>query len=77
MAGFIPRSGESRAEAINEHRDICIEDINIQIGKLIILEGGTLQLTHGQKYGLIGRNGVGKSTLLKAVATREVKLARV
>lgn len=34
----------------------------------------TAQLTYGTKYGLVGRNGVGKSTLLKAIASKTVKL---
>ena len=37
-----------------------------------LLEKASLLLTPGKKYGLIGRNGKGKSTLLKALAARRV-----
>ena len=34
----------------------------------------SLTLAHGRRYGLIGRNGVGKSTLLRSMAMREVPI---
>ncbi len=34
----------------------------------------TLELTFGRRYGLIGRNGSGKSTFLKALAARDVAI---
>ena len=37
-----------------------------------LLENATLTLAAGHRYGLIGRNGKGKSTLLKFVASRRV-----
>lgn len=33
-----------------------------------------LTLAHGRRYGLIGRNGIGKSTLLRNMALREVAI---
>lgn len=36
--------------------------------------GASLTLAHGRRYGLIGRNGVGKSTLLRHIAQREVPI---
>ena len=37
-----------------------------------MLERASLLLTPGKRYGLIGRNGKGKSTLLKALAARRI-----
>lgn len=37
-----------------------------------LLHDATVTFAQGRKYGLIGRNGVGKSTLLDAIARREV-----
>jgi ATPase subunit of ABC transporter with duplicated ATPase domains len=34
-----------------------------------LLERTTLRLLQGRRYGLIGRNGIGKSTLLRRIAT--------
>jgi ATP-binding cassette, subfamily F, member 3 len=36
--------------------------------------GASLTLASGRRYGLIGRNGVGKSTLLRHIAAREVPI---
>lgn len=36
--------------------------------------GATLTMATGRRYGLIGRNGVGKSTLLRHIALREVPI---
>lgn len=32
-----------------------------------LIDRGILKLTYGVKYGMVGRNGVGKSTFLRAV----------
>jgi ATPase subunit of ABC transporter with duplicated ATPase domains len=37
-----------------------------------LLENASLTLVRGRRYGLIGRNGKGKSTLLRALACRRV-----
>jgi len=37
-----------------------------------LLEGAALKLVAGRRYGLIGRNGIGKSTLLRAIATYSI-----
>ncbi|THH09415.1 hypothetical protein EW145_g2024 [Phellinidium pouzarii] len=42
--------------------------------KVNSLEATSLTLAHGRRYGLIGRNGVGKSTLLRHIALREVPI---
>ncbi|KAJ3213268.1 hypothetical protein HDU67_003111 [Dinochytrium kinnereticum] len=47
--------------------DIDLKDVNITVGDLPLLSGANLRLFAGVHYGLIGRNGVGKSTLLKCM----------
>ena len=37
-----------------------------------LLENASLTLVRGKRYGLIGRNGKGKSTMLRALAARRV-----
>ena len=37
-----------------------------------LLESASFTLVRGRIYGLIGRNGKGKSTLLRAIASRSV-----
>ena len=48
-------------------QDVHITGIQLFAGKQELISTGTLVLTYGTHYGLIGRNGVGKSSLLRAI----------
>jgi branched-chain amino acid transport system ATP-binding protein len=52
-----------------DHREplVRVEDIHTYYGKSHILNGVSLEVGRGEVVGLIGRNGVGKSTTLKAI----------
>ncbi|KAH8582226.1 ABC transporter [Cryptosporidium sp. chipmunk genotype I] len=52
--------------------DLQIPNITIFIAGRALLSDASLNLTLRHKYGLIGRNGVGKSTLLTYIVRREV-----
>ncbi len=58
----------SAAVATSAEPLIKVEDIHTYYGKSHILHGVTLEVRHGEVVGLLGRNGVGKSTTLKAIA---------
>jgi branched-chain amino acid transport system ATP-binding protein len=47
---------------------LTVEEIHTYYGKSHILDGVSLEVGRGEVVGLLGRNGVGKSTTLKAVA---------
>ena len=47
--------------------DIDLKDVHIAIGPRILLDSPNLRLFRGVHYGLVGQNGVGKSTLLKCI----------
>ena len=49
---------------------LVARDITVTIGRLTVLDGVSLTVAPGHRYGLIGPNGVGKSTLLKVLAGR-------
>lgn len=51
--------------------DVEITEIVITAGRQELLYNASLRLAAGHKYGLIGRNGVGKSTLLRAMSERD------
>ena len=47
---------------------ITISDLKIQFGKRILFQDVNLKFTEGNCYGVIGANGAGKSTFLKAIS---------
>jgi ABC transport system ATP-binding/permease protein len=46
---------------------ISLQDVSLGFGGPLLLEGINLQIERGEWVGLLGRNGMGKSTLLKLV----------
>jgi len=64
----------SNAMGQQKSKDIKIDGVDVSIGGLRILSDTTLQLSYGRRYGLVGQNGIGKSTLLRALARRELAI---
>lgn len=62
------------ASGANKTKDIKLDSIDVSIGANRILTDTTLTLAYGRRYGLVGNNGVGKSTLLRALSRREVAI---
>lgn len=60
--------------ASNKSKDVKLDNIDVSIGGLRILTDTTLTLAYGHRYGLVGNNGIGKSTLLRALSRREVAI---
>ena len=46
---------------------VLVEDLHTHYGKSHILHGVSLKVGRGEVVGLLGRNGVGKSTTLKTI----------
>ena len=60
-------SGNSR------EKDIQVMNFNIIYGNNLLLDGADLKLAYGRRYGLVGKNGVGKTSLLKRMATFDIE----
>ena len=45
-----------------------IEQITYRIGNRVLLESASINIPDGHRVGLIGRNGTGKTTLLRTIA---------
>jgi energy-coupling factor transporter ATP-binding protein EcfA2 len=42
--------------------------VDISFGNKQLMSGAEIQLNYGHRYGLVGRNGIGKTTLLKMIS---------
>jgi len=59
-------------KSANSKADIFLPKVTLVAGGKALLDGATLRLTRGRKYGLVGRNGIGKTTLINAMCRREL-----
>lgn len=57
----------------NYSLDIKVENFTLEVSGKVLIENGQLLLAAGRKYGLIGQNGIGKTTLLYALAKKEIE----
>ena len=62
------------SEAQTKSKDVKVDSIDVSISGKRILTDTSLTLAYGRRYGLVGQNGVGKSTLLRALSRREVSI---
>ncbi|MCJ1387538.1 hypothetical protein MMC18_000381 [Xylographa bjoerkii] len=62
------------ADQTSKSKDIKVDGVDVSIGGKRILTDTTLTLAYGRRYGLVGQNGIGKSTLLRALSRRELAI---
>lgn len=62
------------ADSQTKSKDIKVDGVDVSIGGKRILTDTTLSLSFGRRYGMVGQNGIGKSTLLRALSRREVAI---
>lgn len=61
-------------DAQSKSKDIKVDSIDVSISGKRILTDTSLTLAYARRYGLVGQNGIGKSTLLRALSRREVAI---
>ncbi|KAL6597904.1 hypothetical protein ACP70R_046709 [Stipagrostis hirtigluma subsp. patula] len=66
--------GEGAAD--DNVRDIVLDNFSVSARGKELLKSASLRISHGRRYGLVGPNGMGKSTLLKLLAWRQVPVPR-
>lgn len=53
--------------SLKQSRDVKITSVSLVFHGRVLITDTTLELTYGRRYGLLGENGCGKSTILKAM----------
>jgi len=53
--------------------DINVPRFMIQVGGKTLMDDASLKINFGKRYVLIGRNGIGKTTLLNFIAKKEIE----
>ena len=85
VPAFFERTGKNAAARKTMNMDISVTDIQLWAGQVggsqdghaggqELIDRAVLALTFGRNYGMVGRNGVGKTTILRAIACREIPI---
>eukprot|EP00250_Pteridium_aquilinum_P005304 c15419_g1_i1 orf=75-2243(+) len=68
------RDGDAEADA--NLKDISIENFSVSARGKELFKNASVKISHGKRYGLVGPNGKGKSTLLKLLAWRQLPVPK-
>ncbi len=52
-------------------QDVIVHDFTINVGNNVLFQNTNFDISYRQKIGIIGRNGVGKTTLMKYISERK------
>ncbi|GAV54626.1 hypothetical protein ZYGR_0AN00940 [Zygosaccharomyces rouxii] len=58
-------------DSLKTSRDIKLSSVSLLFHGKVLIQDSILELNYGRRYGLLGENGCGKSTFLKALAAKE------
>ena len=64
--------GVNRGKGVYKGKDAVVNQLTLSYGGRELLHETHLIIANGHRYGLMGQNGCGKTTLLKRIATRSV-----
>ncbi|OVA14040.1 ABC transporter-like [Macleaya cordata] len=67
-------NGDDNANA--NVKDITVKNFSVFVRGKVLLKNVSVKIAHGERYGLIGPNGTGKSTLLKLLAWRKIPVPK-
>ncbi|KAK8941773.1 ABC transporter F family member 4 [Platanthera guangdongensis] len=67
---------EASSAADANVRDITVENFSVSARGKELLKNASVKISHGKRYGLVGPNGMGKSTLLKLLAWRKIPVPK-
>lgn len=65
---------DSKMDSKSRSLDIRIENFDVAFGDKVLLQGADINLASGRRYGLCGRNGLGKTTLLRMISEKQLQI---
>lgn len=68
------KDNKLEAKGTNRGMDIRIENFDVSFGDRVLLQNADLLLAAGRRYGFVGRNGLGKTTLLRMISGKQLKI---
>lgn len=68
------KDNQMEAKGSNRSMDIRIENFDVSYGNKVLLQNADLLLANGRRYGLVGRNGLGKTTLLRMISGKQLQI---
>lgn len=69
-------AGEEQEAVDANSRDIKVENFSVSAKGKELLVNTNLNIVAGKRYGLVGPNGKGKTTLLKLISTRQIPIPK-
>jgi ATP-binding cassette, subfamily F, member 1 len=76
VSGSAAGGADGDGAADDNVRDIVLDNFSVAARGKELLKSASLRVSHGRRYGLVGPNGMGKSTLLKLLAWRQLPVPR-
>ncbi|CAO2170517.1 unnamed protein product [Urochloa humidicola] len=73
VTGARAATSASAVAAADNVRDIVVDGFSVSVAGSKLFDGATLRIAHGRRYGFVGPNGKGKSSLLKLLACRRCR----
>ncbi|KAG1657181.1 ATP-binding cassette sub-family F member 3 [Nymphon striatum] len=70
------KDSKMEAKGTNKSKDVRIENFDVMFGNKVLLIGAELLLSFGRRYGFVGRNGIGKTTVLRMIAQGQLKIPK-
>lgn len=67
---------EGDDDAAANVKDITVDSFSVSARGKELLKNASVKISHGRRYGLVGPNGKGKSTLLKLLAWRKIPVPK-
>lgn len=67
-------SVRAEASGTNNSKDIILENFDISYGEKVLIKAANVTLSYGRRYGFVGRNGLGKTTLLRMISEKQLMI---